>query len=119
MRLPGRTRARTGYPRSSSTRATCQPRKPEAPVTRTGFIKAGLGVGVGGWGDVRFAAFLNGRRRRSFPTPTPIPNPQFHRSIQLSILKLSVNFALMPNAAEGSNPQCIMQCSQRGSLPGP
>src|ERR1017187_1265591 len=37
-RLPGRTSARTAQPRSIATRATCHPRKPDAPVTRTGFM---------------------------------------------------------------------------------
>src|SRR5437868_5990091 len=33
-RLPGRTKARTEWPSSMRTRATCQPRNPLAPVTR-------------------------------------------------------------------------------------
>src|ERR1017187_9953594 len=38
--LDVRARARTVWPRSTSRRATCQPTKPEAPVTRVGFIQS-------------------------------------------------------------------------------
>jgi hypothetical protein len=45
--------------------------------------------------------------------------PTYHFSAQVNIFKLSARLAVRPSAAEGSKPQCIMQCSQRGSFPGP
>jgi hypothetical protein len=42
--LEARTSALTRCPRSARSRATCQPRKPEAPVTSVGFINRGAGL---------------------------------------------------------------------------
>ena len=38
---------------------------------------------------------------------------------QVNSFQLSPGWALMPRAAEGSKPQCAMQCSQRESFPCP
>lgn len=40
-----------------------------------------------------------------------------HVNCHMSILKLSPSFAFIPSAAATSYPECIIQCSQRGSLP--
>jgi hypothetical protein len=43
----------------------------------------------------------------------------FYRNAQVISLNVSPSLALIPSAADGSNPQWTMQWSQRGSLPAP
>src|SRR5579872_1540459 len=45
--------------------------------------------------------------------------PHAYRNAQFISLSVSLSFALIPSAADGSNPQCTMQWSQRGSFPAP
>ena len=82
--LDGRTRTRTERPCSTSRRATCPPRNPEAPVRN---------VTVRREGSCRGAAYPK--------VPASVGVPPYD-SAQLSIFKLSPSRALTPRAADGS-----------------
>ena len=91
--------------------------EPEAPVTRAGFMqkpRARLQMRR----LVKQTADGGVRLRSARPSLRRLPRKAY-RSVHASIFRLSARPALMPSAAEGSKPQCTMQCSQRGSLPGP